>query len=100
MESAIIYKYPIKDSKNLELNNFCASICFPTGIKVCYNQDRRTTYKSFCTNIVNHKGEKYYMTIFHFYHKMNTLAYYKKYSNTSLKNYFRKFGDNIYHTQE
>ena len=100
MESVIIYKYPIKDSPNLELNNFCASICFPTGIKVCYNQDRRTTYKSFCTNIVNDKGEKYYMTVFHFYHKMDTLTYNKKYTDTSLKNYLRKFGDNIYHTQE
>ena len=100
MESIIIYKYPLEDSKNLELNNFCASICFPTGIKVCYNQDRRSTYKSFCTNIVNHKGEKYYMTVYHFYHKMDTLTYNKKYSDNSLKNYLRKFGDNIYHTKE
>ena len=100
MESVIIYKYPLEDSKNLELNNFCASICFPTGIKVCYNQDRRTTYKSFCTNIINHKGDKFYMTVFHFYHKMDTLTYSKKYSDNSLKNYLRKFGDNIYHTEE
>ena len=100
MESVIIYKYPLKDSKNLELNNFCASICFPTGIKVCYNQDRRSTYKSFCTNIVNHKGEKYYMTIFHFYHKMDTLTYNKEYSDNSLKNYLRKFGENIFNTKE
>ena len=100
MESTIIYKYPLKDSKDLELNNFCASICFPTGIKVCYNQDRRSTYKSFCTNIVNHKGEKYYMTVFHFYHKMDTLSYNKRYSENSLKNYLRKFGDNIYKNKE
>ena len=100
MESAIIYKYPLKDSKDLELNNFCASICFPTGIKVCYNQDRRSTYKSFCTNIVNHKGEKYYMTVFYFYHKMDTMTYNKTYSENPLKNYLRKFGDNIYHNQE
>ena len=100
MESVIIYKYPLKDSKDLELNNFCASICFPTGIKVCYNQERRSTYKSFCTNIVNHKGEKYYMTVFHFYHKMDTLTYNKKYTENPLKNYLRKFGDNIYSTKE
>ena len=100
MESVIIYKYPLNDSKDLELNNFCASICFPTGIKVCYNQERRSTYKSFCTNIVNHKGEKYYMTVFHFYHKMDTLTYNKKYTENPLKNYLRKFGDNIYNTKE
>ena len=100
MKSEIIYKYPLNDSKDLKLNNFCASICFPTGIKVCYNQERRSTYKSFCTNIVNHKGEKYYMTVFHFYHKMDTLTYNKKYTETSLKNYLRKFGDNIYYTKE
>ena len=100
MESEIIYKYPLKDKQDLELNNFCASICFPTGIKVCYNQDRRSTYKSFCTNLVNHKGDKYYMTVFYFYHKMDTLEYNKTYTDNSLKNYLRKFGENIFHTQQ
>ena len=31
----IIYKYPQKDSKELEIDNILASICFPNSIKVC-----------------------------------------------------------------
>ena len=100
MEPEIIYKYPLQDNKDLELNNFCSSICFPTGIKVCYNQDRRSTYKSFSTHIVNQKGKKYYLNLYHFYYQMDTVTYNQLYSEHPLKNYLRKFGDNIYHSKE
>ena len=36
MKPEIIFRYPLKDTKTLELNNLAATICFPTGIKVCY----------------------------------------------------------------
>jgi len=36
MKPEIIVRYPLKDTKTLELNNLAATICFPTGIKVCY----------------------------------------------------------------
>ena len=100
MEPEIIYKYPLEDTKDLELNNLSSSVCFPTGIKVCYNQDKRSTYKSFSTHIVNQKGKKYYLSIYHFYYQLDTVTYNKIYSENPLKYYLRQFGDNIYHSKE
>ena len=33
MKPEIIFRYPLQDTKTLELNNLAATICFPTGIK-------------------------------------------------------------------
>ena len=96
MEPEIIFKYPPDENNDLELNNLSASICFPTGIKVCYNQDRRTIYKSFSTHIINQQGQKYYMTIYHFYRQLDSMSFNKIYSDDPLKLYLRQFGDNTY----
>ena len=96
MEPEIIYKYPLDDPYDLELNNLSASICFPTGIKICYNQERRTIYKTFSTHIINQQGQKYYMTIYHFYRQLEQITYNKLYSDNPLKIYLRQFGENIY----
>ena len=96
MEPEIVYKYPVGDDNDLELNNLSASICFPIGIKICYNQDRRSIYKSFSTHILNQQGQKYYMTIYHFYRQLDSVRFNKLYSDDPLKLYLRQFGDNTY----
>ena len=75
MEPEIIFKYPQNDTNDLELNNLSSSICFPTGIKICYNQERRNIYKSFYTHIISQQGQKYYMVIYHFYRKLDSMNY-------------------------
>ena len=99
MEPEIIYRYPLEDTKELELNNLVASICFPSGIKVCYNQDRRSTYKNYFTPITNQQGARYYMMTYHFYQEIDTEKYDKKYVNHPLKHFLRKFGDNFFETE-
>ena len=99
MEPEIIYRYPLEDTKKLELNNLNASICFPSGIKVCYNQNEREIPKNFSTKITNQFGERYYMIMFYFYRKIESCVYNKLYSNHPLKNYLKKFGENIFHTR-
>lgn len=99
MEPEIIYKYPLNDPYDLELNNLSASICFPTGIKICYSQDTREIYKSFSTHIMNQQGQKYYMTIFHFYRQLEQITYNKLYTDNPLKIYLRQFGENTYRTK-
>ena len=94
MEPEVIYKYPPKDTNDFELNNLSASICFPTGIKICYNQERRTIYKSFNTHIMSQQGKKYYMVIYHFYRKLDSMNYNQLYFDNPLKLYLRQFGDN------
>ena len=53
-------RYPLKDTKNLELNNLAATICFPTGIKVCYSEEDPTQMiDDYLTSLTNQKGERY-----------------------------------------
>jgi len=96
MEPEIIFEYPKNDLNDLELNNLSASICFPTGIKICYNQERRNIYKSYSTHIISKQGQKYYMVIYHFYRKLDSMTYNQLYSDNPLKIYLRQFGDNTF----
>ena len=91
MKPEIIFRYPLNDTKTLELNNLAASICFPTGIKVCYNCPK--IIKDYVTPITNQKGERYYMLTFHFYHRMVNENYTKLYEMHPLKHHLMKFGD-------
>ena len=94
MKPEIIYRYPLKDTKTLELNNLAATICFPTGIKVCYDENTGpNSIKDYVTSITNQKGERYYMTTYHFYLKIPSDEYVKQYDENPLKYNLRKFAD-------
>ena len=94
MKPEIIMRYPLKDTKNLELNNLAATICFPTGIKLCYSENNYPQpIKDYVTQITNQKGERYYMRTFHFYHKMQNIDFTKEYEIHPLKHHLMKFGD-------
>jgi hypothetical protein len=92
MKPEIIFRYPLQDTKTLELNNLAATICFPTGIKVCYDEDNGpNAMKDYVTSITNQKGERYYMMNYHFYLKMSANDYSKNYEVQPLKYHFSKF---------
>ena len=94
MKPEILFRYPLKDTKDLELNNLAATICFPLGIKVCYSQTGPSKCdKDYITNITNQKGEKYYMMTYHFYLKMMNSDFSKKYEMNPLKHNLMRFGD-------
>ena len=93
MKSEIIYRYPLKDTKNLELNNLAATICFPTGIKVCYDKKGPDLINDYVTRITNQKGERYYMITFHYFLKKDNYIYVKEYEMHPLKEHFRRFAD-------
>ena len=94
MKPEILFRYPLKDTKDLELNNLAATICFPIGIKVCYSQTGPFKCdKDYITNITNQKGEKYYMMTYHFYLKMMNSDFSKKYEMNPLKHNLMRFGD-------
>ena len=94
MKPEIIFRYPLKDTKDLELNNLAATICFPTGIKTCYSEESLPKkIEDYVTQITNQKGERYYMRTFHFYEKMSNIDFPKIYETTPLKHHLSKFGD-------
>ena len=68
----LIYKYPKEDIKGLEINNLAASICFPNGIKLCYEQNEKEikTVKNYRSSFTNQVGERFFAVVYHFYLKM------------------------------
>ena len=91
MKPEIIFRYPLQDTKTLELNNLAATICFPTGIKVCYNENSDPAIiKDYVTSITNQKGERYYMMNYHFYLRVDS-AEFQKYEENPHKYNTRKF---------
>ena len=100
MKPEIIVRYPLEDTKTLELNNLAATICFPTGIKVCYSENEPEIIKDYVTSITNQKGERYHMTTFHFYLKISNDIYSKNYEMHPLKHHLMKFADNYLNLSE
>ena len=100
MKPEILFRYPLEDTKNLELNDLAATICFPTGIKVCYSDEGPDNIKDYVTPITNQKGERYYMTTFHFHLKMENDIYSKNYEMHPLKHHLMKFADNYLNMSE
>ena len=96
MKPEIIYRYPLQNTKNMELNNLAATICFPTGIKMCYAESEiPNQIKDYVTQITNQKGERYYMRTFHFYKKMDNITFTKKYEIHPLKHHLSKYTDGL-----
>ena len=93
MKPEIIMRYPLEDTKNLDINNLAASICFPTGIKVCYFENNPTIMKDYVTPITNQKGERYYMMTYHFFLKMTNSEFTKVYEENPLKHHLKRFGE-------
>ena len=100
MKPEIIVRYPLEDTKTLELNNLAATICFPTGIKVCYSENEPKIIKDYVTPITNQKGERYYMMTYHFYLKMENDIYSKNYEMHPLKHHLMKFADEYLNMSE
>jgi len=93
MKPEILFRYPLEDTKTLELNNLAATICFPTGIKVCYDENNGPiNIKDYVTSITNQKGERYYMMTYHFYLKLE-IDEYQQYEQHPLKSVLQKFTD-------
>ena len=66
MKSQIIFRYPLRNTKTLELNNLAATICFTTGIKICYNEEfGRNIKKDYVTSMTNQKGERNFIMTYH-----------------------------------
>ena len=100
MQPEIIYRYPVEDSKGFELNNLAATICFPTGIKVCYSENNPSMISDYVTPITTEKGERCYMVTYHFYYKIMNDVYSKLYEMHPLKHHLMKFGDSYLNLSE
>jgi hypothetical protein len=90
-KAEILARYPMKDNKKLELNNLAATLCFPSGVKVCYNPDEsnKRTVKNYSTSITNQDGTRYYMMTYHYYSRIQNTEYIKLYQSHPLKEFMK-----------
>ena len=63
MQPEILMRYPLKDTEEVEINNMSATLCFPSGIKICYCESEKRPEKmnDYSTLLTNRKGNKLYM---------------------------------------
>ena len=68
----IIFRYPQKDGDDFEISELGASICFPNGIKICYDKNEMhvKTLKNYSSILTNQNGKRYYMVTYHYYYKL------------------------------
>ena len=98
----IVYRYPEKNTKDLEINNSLASICFPNSIKLCYNEERNIkTIKNYRSCFTNISGERLYAIIYHFYIKVDN----KNLSNIYNTEFLQKIAlickeESVYNTEK
>ena len=97
MQPDILYRYPKNDTKSLEINSVAASICFPNGIKICYEEnDSLSTLKNYSSSITNASGERFYITTYHFYLKCSNAEFITNYSMHPIKYQTMKFCNDYY----
>ena len=100
MQPEILYKYPEADIKGLEINNLAASICFPNGIKICYDEkeDSIKTVKNYRSSFTNQVGDRFFTVIYHFYLKMDNKEFEEYYINTPIKSKILSYKDETHAT--
>ena len=85
MKPEILMRYPLKDSDEFEITDFAATLCFPTGIKICYTDSKPEKMKDYSSLLTNKKGDRLYIMTYHFYLKMKKENFDKEYENLPLK---------------
>ena len=96
MEPNILYKYP-EDIKQLEINSLAASICFPNGIKLCYEEDEEkiNMLKNYRSTLTNQGGQMYFIYTFHFYLKMANVEFINIYKMHPIKYQLTTYQDEL-----
>ena len=101
MQPEIVYRYPEKDTKDLEINNLAASICFPNGIKICYEEDvNPITVKNYYSSITNQTGDRFYIVTYHFYIRMMNSNFVQQYKIHPIRFQTMKFCNEYYESIE
>ena len=93
----IIYKYPQDDKKGLEINNLAASICFPNGIKICYeeNKEKIKTVRNYRSSFTNQIGDRLFAVTYHFFLEMQNNDFADTYKNFPIRYQLSTYQDEL-----
>ena len=97
LQPEIIYKYPKEDIKGLEINNLAASICFPNGIKLCYEEkeDNIRTVKNYRSSFTNQVGERFFAVTYHFFLRKDNREFELEHELSPIQYEILKYQDEI-----
>ena len=97
IQPEIIYKYPKEDSKGLEINNLAASICFPNGIKLCYEEkeDNIKAVKNYRSFFTNQLGDRFFVVTYHFFLKKENNEFESEQNITPIQYELYKYRDEL-----
>ena len=97
IQPEIIYKYPKEDIKGLEINNLAASICFPNGIKLCYEEkeDNIRAVKNYRSSFTNQVGERFFAVTYHFFLRKVNREFELEHDTTPIQYEILKYQDEI-----
>ena len=67
----IFARYPQNDTKDFEISDLGASICFPNGIKLCFDKNEMHIIglKNYSSVLTNQIGKRYFISTYHLYFK-------------------------------
>lgn len=86
MQPEVIYKYPPKDNQSININSLAASICFPSGIKLCYGEETNIPIiPNYGSVMTNQKGDRFYLMTYHFYYRILSSQLTNKYKMYPIK---------------
>ena len=101
----IYARYPEKDTDDFEISELGASICYPNGIKLCFekNEMHINGLKNFTSILTNQVGKRYFLSTYHLYFKYSYDEFMNKYEygnlidkdllqKSNLKNIYIPFG--------
>ena len=77
----IFARYPEKDTKDFEISDLGASICFPNGIKICFDKNEMHVngLKNYSSILTNQVGKRYFICTYHLYFKYSYEEFMKEY---------------------
>ena len=84
----ILFKYPAEDSANLEISSFMASIFYPRGLKICYNDDPVKPLE-IESSITNQLGDRFFLKSKQIYYKITKKAFDSKYKLNLINSYIQ-----------
>ena len=101
----IYARYPEKNTDDFEISELGASICYPNGIKLCFEKNELyiNGLKNFTSILTNQVGKRYFLSTYHLYFKYSYDEFMNKYEygnlidkdllqKSNLKNIYIPFG--------
>ena len=93
IDPEFIYFYQEESENKIDINELTASIIFPNGIKLCYEEDENKikTIKNFINFFTDPKGNRNFAVTYHFYIRKNNTKFEQEQNMTPIQYEISKY---------